>query len=152
MRVRQSEPIERGAALPVEVARLSQGRHILEKVSKKCNVADDANGGPDAGGCVPGYNVDLFPATSLYLTATVIEPNAKHWDRKLERYVNGPLTTCVFLQVAGRHATSTATRSTTRSTSPSGPRSTRTATACPTRRACSRCADAFLQDTPPACF
>jgi hypothetical protein len=103
VRVRQSEPIERGGTLPVEVARLSQGRHILEKVPSKCNVADDRHGGPDAGGCVAGYNVDLFPATTLYVTANVVQPNARHWDPKLERYVTGPLTTRVFLQVAGRH-------------------------------------------------
>jgi len=102
VRVRQSEPIPRGGTLPVEVARLSQGRHILETTSKKCNVADNLNG-PDARYCRPGTNVDLFPATTLYVTANVIDPNAKHWDPQRERYVTGPVTTRVFVQVAGRH-------------------------------------------------
>jgi hypothetical protein len=103
MLVRRSEPIDRGGTLPVEVARLAQGRHILEEVAKDCDAADDAKGGPDTGGCVPGFNVDLFPATSLYVTANVVTPNARHWDPQLEQYVTGPLTTRVFLQVAGRH-------------------------------------------------
>ena len=101
--VRKSEPIGRGETFPVEVANLAQGRHIREKVAEDCDVADNTTGKPDTGGCAPGVNVDLFPATTLYLTATVVDPNAKHWDPQLERYVTGPVKTRVYYQVAGRH-------------------------------------------------
>jgi len=50
-----------------------------------------------------GVNIDLFPATTLYLTATVIDPNAKHWDPAAKTFVTGPVESHLFYQIAGRH-------------------------------------------------
>jgi len=55
------------------------------------------------GSCKPGINVSLFPATTTYLAATVVDPSAKHWDFKAKRYVTGPVTSHAFLQFVGRH-------------------------------------------------
>ena len=38
-----------------------------------------------------------------YLTAAVVDPNAKYWDFKTKKYVTGPVTTHAFLQFVGRH-------------------------------------------------
>ena len=101
--LRRGEPLKRGATQPVVLGRLAQGRHVVERVPRDCNPGDDRNGNPDTRGCTPGFNVDLFPATTMYITATAVTPNAKHWDRTLKKYVVGDVATKVFLQVAGRH-------------------------------------------------
>jgi hypothetical protein len=51
--------------------------------------------------CPRGWALSLFPATYVYLTATVVEPNAKFWDKIQAKYVNGPLRTKVFYQFSG---------------------------------------------------
>jgi hypothetical protein len=45
--------------------------------------------------------LSLFPATYSYLIATIVEPNAKHWDRRSRRFVQGPVEHQVFFQLAG---------------------------------------------------
>ncbi len=94
--------LEKGASLPIKVAKLSDKRHVVERVEKECN-REDRLQGPDTGSCRPGYNVDLFPATTLYVQATTTDPAAKYWDAKQKKYVTGPLTTHAFVQVVGRH-------------------------------------------------
>jgi hypothetical protein len=102
--LRQSRPLKRGATLPVTVARLRQRRHILERIDPAtCDLTDNRNSKPDAKSCKGGINIDLFPATTLYLTATVLQPSVRHWDRKLRRYVTGPVRRKLFLQFGGRH-------------------------------------------------
>jgi hypothetical protein len=44
---------------------------------------------------------DPFPSTTVYVIATFVDPNAKHWDPKVRRYVVGPVTTKLFYQFAG---------------------------------------------------
>ncbi len=51
--------------------------------------------------CFEGYSLSLFPATSVYVTATVVDPNARYWDREAGEYVEGPLESKVFYQFAG---------------------------------------------------
>lgn len=51
--------------------------------------------------CPRGWALSLFPSTYVYLSATVVEPNARFWDRAQARYVNGPLRTRVFYQFSG---------------------------------------------------
>jgi len=66
--------------------------------------AADSNRNPDNNLCpTAGVNIDLFPSTSLYITATVIDPNAKHWDPVQKMFVTGPLESHLFYQIAGRH-------------------------------------------------
>jgi hypothetical protein len=96
-------------ARSVVVATLRQGRHIVEKYDGKCppglrNIAADASKGPDGNDCPnAGINVDLFPATTIYITATVVDPNAKHWDPASKSFVVGPVESRLFYQIAGRH-------------------------------------------------
>jgi hypothetical protein len=51
--------------------------------------------------CPHGWALSLFPASYVYLTATVVEPNAKYWDRTQSKYITGPLKSKVFYQFAG---------------------------------------------------
>jgi hypothetical protein len=93
----------------VTVAKLSQGRHIVQVNDGKCpiergNSAADTSKPPEVNNCpTAGVNLDLFPATTLYITATVVDPNAKHWDPVQKIYVTGPLESHLFYQIAGRH-------------------------------------------------
>ena len=98
-------------AQSVQVAALRQGRHIVQKYDGKCPPglraaagSADASKGPDGNDCPnAGINVDLFPATMIYVTATVVDPNAKHWDPVSKSFVVGPLESRLFYQIAGRH-------------------------------------------------
>jgi hypothetical protein len=51
--------------------------------------------------CHKGTALSLFPATYTYVTATVVEPNAKQWDPQQNKFVYGPLESRVFYQFAG---------------------------------------------------
>ncbi len=48
-----------------------------------------------------GVERDLFPSTTVYIVATFVEPNAKHYDPRQKAYVNGPITSKVYYQFAG---------------------------------------------------
>lgn len=100
--VEKPTKIAKGGELKLTVARLNQQRHIVDTVDARVCESQDRLRGADTRGCRHGVMVDLFPATTLYLTATVVEPNAKHWDSKTKRYVSGPVTSHLFYQIAGR--------------------------------------------------
>lgn len=51
--------------------------------------------------CMDGNSLSLFPSTSIYVTATIVDPNARYFDRVTGAYVNGPLETRVFYQFVG---------------------------------------------------
>ena len=51
--------------------------------------------------CVSGNSLSLFPATSVYVTATIVDPDARYFDRTTGSYVNGPLESKVFYQFVG---------------------------------------------------
>lgn len=51
--------------------------------------------------CVEGNALSLFPSTYVYITATMVDPNAYHWDSSQGAFVNGPVETNVFYQLAG---------------------------------------------------
>lgn len=93
----------------VAVAKLGQGRHIVQVYDGKCpievgNSASDTSKPPEVNNCpTAGVNLDLFPSTTLYITATVVDPNAKHWDPASKTYITGPLESHLFYQIAGRH-------------------------------------------------
>ncbi len=85
------------------VARLSQKRHIDEVLTERDCAANDRLRGPDTA-CKPGgRTVDLFPATTMFITATVIDPRGQVWDPKRRHMVEGPVSSHLFYQVAGRH-------------------------------------------------
>jgi hypothetical protein len=48
-----------------------------------------------------GVQRDLFPSTTVYIIATFVDPIARHFDPKRERYVVGPVTSKVFYQFSG---------------------------------------------------
>ena len=91
-------------SLSIPIARIGQPRHINETLtSADCrNQADRFGAGPDTTNCQPGTNTDLFPATTAYFTADVIDPNATYWDPERKAYVTGPLASRVYYQMAGR--------------------------------------------------
>lgn len=52
--------------------------------------------------CPKGIALSLFPATYVYMVATMVDPNATYYDRAQHKMVTGPLTTKVFYQFAGK--------------------------------------------------
>ena len=68
------------------------------------NAPRDSVRSPDVNECPnAGFSLDLFPATMLYVTATIVDPAAPHWDVTTKKMVVGPVTSQVFYQLAGRH-------------------------------------------------
>lgn len=51
--------------------------------------------------CPDGNALSLFPSTSVYVTATIVDPNARYFDQKTGGYINGPLESKVFYQFVG---------------------------------------------------
>ena len=51
--------------------------------------------------CEEGTYLSLYPATSVYVTATVVEPNARYFDPDQGRMVTGALRTRLYGQFAG---------------------------------------------------
>lgn len=101
--IKLGRALEKGQTLAIPIARLSDKRHIVERITANDCMRDDRLKGVDVVNCKPGINVDLFPATTTLLTATIVDPQAKHWVPKERRYVTGPVTSHVFLQFVGRH-------------------------------------------------
>jgi hypothetical protein len=50
-----------------------------------------------------GFSLDLFPSTTVYVTATVVDLAARHWDRATASFVVGPVESHLFYQFAGQH-------------------------------------------------
>ena len=97
--------LKRGESTRLIVAKLSDKRQYVQIVDRAtcADRADRTDGGRDTRGCRTGMTVSLFPATSVLVSATITDPAAKHWDKRRRAYVVGPLTTHVFMQIAGRH-------------------------------------------------
>jgi hypothetical protein len=55
----------------------------------------------DAPYCGEGTSLSLFPSTYVYVTATVVDPNARHFDAAANKMVTGPVESKLFFQVAG---------------------------------------------------
>ncbi|MCK5260916.1 MAG: hypothetical protein KAJ44_01915 [Thermoplasmatales archaeon] len=51
--------------------------------------------------CPNGNALSLFPSTYIYVTATVVDPNAYYWDPSQGDFVTGPLESKIFYQFAG---------------------------------------------------
>jgi len=101
--VKVGRTLEKGVTLPITVAHMSDPRHIVEtRTTKDCSV-DDRLKGKDVLNCKAGMSVDLFPSTSVFLTANIVDPSAKYWSYAKQTYLQGPLSSRIFLQVAGRH-------------------------------------------------
>lgn len=51
--------------------------------------------------CLDGNALSLFPSTTVYVTATVVDPKAKYFDPQIGDFVVGPLETKIFYQFTG---------------------------------------------------
>ncbi len=101
--IKLGRTLARGQKLAIPIAKLSDPRQVIERTTADdCERADRVKG-RDFGSCKPGITVSLFPATTTLLTATVIDPKARHWDPKSRRYIVGPVTTHAYMQIAGTH-------------------------------------------------
>jgi hypothetical protein len=100
--VKQSRALRPGETLRVSVARLSQRPHVRFGVNDRTCGNSDRLRGPDVRRCRPGVSMDLFPATTLFLTATIVDPSARFWDPRRKGYVQGELRSRIFYQIAGR--------------------------------------------------
>jgi hypothetical protein len=104
VRVRRQRPI-RGPkqSIQLPVAEMADGPHILQAgEDDACDAADAPNGLPDAARCGAGFDVSLFPSTTLLLTADAITPNAKVWNPRRKRFVRRDLKSKIWFQVGGR--------------------------------------------------
>jgi hypothetical protein len=97
-------------ALVIPIALLTDERHVDHTYTEKdCETrgAKRRTGGANFGPpgtvlyCPKGTSLSLFPATYVYVSATVIDPNAERWDAKRKAVVRGPSESRVFFQVAG---------------------------------------------------
>jgi hypothetical protein len=96
--------VKEGGQVTIPIARLADGRNIVERIGEReCARGDIRGEERDTRGCRQGINVDMFPATATLITATVVDPAARHWDPQRKDYVVGPVRTRVYYQVAGRH-------------------------------------------------
>lgn len=94
-----------------QIARLAQGRHIFIDHSR-CDAPTGEQGAKDAWNagdevnldpCAQAYSLDLFPATAVYVIATVVEVNATYFDPRIGGYVRGNLESKLFYQFGGHH-------------------------------------------------
>jgi hypothetical protein len=99
----KSRPLTRKRkTMKVEIAQLGQLRHILKAVGRDCNAGDAPNGLSDSAACGPGFNASLFPATTMFVTAEAVSPDAKVWNRRLKRFVRKDLVSQIYYQFGGR--------------------------------------------------
>lgn len=89
----------------IELGRTGNPRHIFEQFSGNCGeIGDSQDPEGEVNNCPEfGTSLDLFPSTTTFVSATVTDPNATHFDPAQGRIVVGPLQSRVFFQLAGRH-------------------------------------------------
>lgn len=91
--------IAAGADITIAVADARTRPYILQQ-PKDCAAPP---GKPADPGCKPGkVTVDLFPGTTMYITATIVDPDGQRWDATAQRFVTGAVETRLYYQIAGR--------------------------------------------------
>ena len=81
---------------------VSDCSHGVPRVPRPASPTHDSPKAPDFEGPIcAGTTRDPFPSATVYMIATFVDPNAKHYDPKLKRYVGGPVTSTVYYQFAG---------------------------------------------------
>jgi hypothetical protein len=93
----------------LDIASLEQGHNVFINHDHEPNrprpgkvgAARDTNGPRETNDDDRGIDVDLFPATTVYVTMTVVDPDAEHWDRAAGRMVRGPVESQLFYQFRG---------------------------------------------------
>lgn len=91
------------ADVRIPIASLRDERQYVQRVDQASCARYDRSAGPDTRGCRTGMTVSLFPSTAVVVSATVTDPNARHWDPRRRAYVTGPVTTRIFYQIVGIH-------------------------------------------------
>jgi len=95
--------LRKGGSHKIPLGKLKEGRQVIQRIGKReCGLADIRSEERDTYGCGEGISVSLFPATSTLITASILDPKAKHWDPKRKAYVVGPVRTKVYYQLVGR--------------------------------------------------
>ncbi len=92
------------APVSFEIAAMTDPRHVdITNDPKDCKPEDVPDGvsRSDAPDCNEGTSLSLFPSTYVYVTATVVDANARHFDTASGRMVTGPVESKLFFQVAG---------------------------------------------------
>lgn len=86
------------------IANMNDARHVdITYDATDCEpgfVPADAEGG-EIVYCPDGTSLSLFPSTYVYITATIVDPNATHFDVAEGKMVTGPVMSRLFYQVAG---------------------------------------------------
>lgn len=91
----------------IRVANLTDKRHVdLTYTKKGCKQGHRKGGASDSlvGEviyCPDGTALSLFPSTYVYITATVVDPNARYWDPKSNQFIIGPRESRLFYQFSG---------------------------------------------------
>lgn len=97
--------------LEIDLARLTDERHVdIFYDPDDCPNQKDSGtgqgsvgfGSPDSPDyCQDGTALSLFPASYVYVIATVVDPQAEHWDPDAGAIVQGPVESKLFFQIAG---------------------------------------------------
>jgi len=96
------QTIAPGKDISIGVADVRKRPYVFKRTTEKDCAAPDKPGDHEAR-CQPGQVViDLFPATTMYITATVVDPKGQRWDPKANRFVTGPIESRLYYQIAGR--------------------------------------------------
>ncbi len=90
------------------LGKLSDKRYLditYDSTNCKRGIIKDNGTGDVIGGelqyCPHGTALSLFPSTTVYVTATVIDPDARYFDLGIGDFITGPLESKVFYQFAG---------------------------------------------------
>jgi hypothetical protein len=77
-------------------------RGTATAAGNRANGPQDSTRVPDyEGPMCAGQQFDPFPSTTVYVIATFVDPDAKHYDPAKKTYVTGPVISKVFYQFAG---------------------------------------------------
>ncbi|NJO14196.1 MAG: hypothetical protein HC877_00125 [Thioploca sp.] len=102
------EALEVEEETSINIAKLTDRRHVditynpgdnCQRGFKSPPIPDTQYGEMEY--CEKGTALSLFPSTYVYIIATVIDPNAHYWDPNQGQFVDGPLESRIFYQLAG---------------------------------------------------
>jgi hypothetical protein len=94
--------VEPGQNISVPIANARKRPYVLRRPTTR-DCAPRSNEPDPELQCRPGKVVtDLFPATTTYITATIVDQKGQRWDPKAKRLVIGPVETRIYYQLAGR--------------------------------------------------
>jgi hypothetical protein len=102
---KQTRPIEISEQTTIVLGNLSFPRHVdITYDATGCKRGFIPPADVDVGEieyCPEGTALSLFPATSVYVVAKIIDPDAEYFDPEVGEFVNGPLESWVYYQFTG---------------------------------------------------